>query len=625
MGTAQRRLMATMATVTRACGARGWQARRACRHLQSVPTFAAIAVGAIMCPSRWLVMIVVGITAALSRNCTLMWATFKAALFHHGSRGSAGAGQCGHGQNERLGGISPQLYEASARRPGNAVTASLTGPARSQAASPLLRLARHAAAPALGAPLLATLVWPTIARGTHAAIWTIYVGRPRMPHTALKPQTGLCPHSFQPRLLDRNLADFFSSQVRALPPPLQLAARAASGRSRPRIGLLTVCVGKAMGCGLVQWCQGAQRLQSVLRHLGWSADILIITSDDASDAEDAKSANVTGKAGEQQHASATEDCPGATSLRVPTDLAAALDGCRERWRTERASIIAGLASHHVDQRPTLLRHIRPSQLRRNFYKWTPFKLTEYDAILLADVDIDLLPHEQQTRQIAQAWRTGLPQLLARDSSVHVVGTPDSSAPLNNGMLLVRPSRALYDDGLAVLQTCHFNDSHGWDHIGRPQELSLEQRHLDGTLAYQPGNTELFSWKKKKFFARNDWGFTDAKAGQGFFFYMLCVRHRVCRSARYLQNPRHMAMHWMGGGSKPWEVPKGGLRNAPIRTLATMRDYLSRTSVINAIGPRSTPCLRRLWALQRRIEQHPRYQATYASTGAFIPNPIIPVF
>ena len=85
------------------------------------------------------------------------------------------------------------------------------------------------------------------------------------------------------------------------------------------------------------------------------------------------------------------------------------------------------------------------------------------------------------------------------------------------------------------------------------------------------------------------------------------------------------MHWMGGGSKAWEVPKGGLRNAPIRTLATMRDYLSRTSVINAIGPRSTPCLRRLRALQRRIEQHPRYQATYASTGAFIPNPIIPVF
>ena len=633
MGTAQRRLMATMATATRACGARGWRVRRACARSQSAPTSAVIAVGAIMCPSRWLVMIVVGITAALSRNCTLTWATSKAALCRRGSRGSAGAGQCGRGQNERLGGISPQLYEASARRPGDAATASPTSLARSMRfiskgthdiASPLLRLARHAAAAALGAPLLATLVWPTIARGTRAATWTIYVGHPRMPHTALKPQTLGLPLTRSSLAFDRNLADFFSSQVRAPPPPLQLAARVASGSSRPRIGLLTVCVGKAMGCGLVQWCQGAQRLQSVLRPLGWSADILIITSDDASDAEDASSANVTGKAGEQ-HASATEDCPGAISLRVPTDLTTALDGCRERWRTERASIIAGLASHHVDQRQTLLRHIRPSQLRRNFYKWAPFKLTEYDALLVADVDIDLLPHEQSTQQIAAAWRSGLPQLLARDSNVHVVGTPDDLAPLNNGMLLVRPSRALYDDGLAVLQTCHFNDSHGWDRIGRPQELSLEQRHLDGTLAYQPGNTELFSWKNKKFYRRNDWSFTDAKAGQGFFFYMLCVRHRVCRSARYLQDPRHMAMHWMGGGSKAWEVPKGGLRNAPIRTLATMRDYLSRTSVINAIGPRSTPCLRRLWALQRRIEQHPRYQASYASTGGFTPNPIMPVF
>ena len=429
--------------------------------------------------------------------------------------------------------------------------------------------------------------------------------------------------------MDRNLADFFSSQVRAPPPPLQLAERVASGSNRPRIGLLTVCVGKAMGCGLVQWCQGAQRLQSVLQSLGWSADILIITSDDASDAEETKSANVSGIAGEQ-HSSATEDCPSAISLRVPIDLSTALDGCRERWRKERASIITGLASHHVDQRPTLLRHIRPSQLRRNFYKWVPFKLTEYDALLVADVDIDLLSHEQSARSIAAAWRSGLPQLLA-DSNVHVVGTPDTSAPLNNGLLLMRPSRALYNDGLAVLQTCHFNDTHGWDHIGRPQELSLEQLYLDGTLAYQPGETELFSWKRKRFYQRNDWSFTDAKAGQGFFFYMLCVRHRVCRSARYANRntgrgeKKHMAMHWMGGASKAWEVPKGGLRNAPTRTLATMRDYLSRTTVINAISPRSTPCLRRLWALQRRIEQHPRYQASYENGRGFIPNPILPIF
>ena len=39
-------------------------------------------------------------------------------------------------------------------------------------------------------------------------------------------------------------------------------------------------------------------------------------------------------------------------------------------------------------------------------------------------------------------------------------------------MLLKPSAALYEEGVGVLQRCVFNRTVGWDHVGRPSTLSV---------------------------------------------------------------------------------------------------------------------------------------------------------
>ena len=62
-----------------------------------------------------------------------------------------------------------------------------------------------------------------------------------------------------------------------------------------------------------------------------------------------------------------------------------------------------------------------------------------------------------------------------------VGRPDSETPINTGLFVALPSRALYREGLAVLSNCSFSLSEGWFGTGRPSTLKLRPRYLSGDV------------------------------------------------------------------------------------------------------------------------------------------------
>ena len=413
--------------------------------------------------------------------------------------------------------------------------------------------------------------------------------------------------------------DYLTSQLKPaslIPPPVLSVANTEVDRGTPlRVALMTAAVGSPMRCALVQWCQGAKRLGETFERLGWTYELVIIDQDDASEAQQRQQQQRT-----DANAPVTADCPGAKVMRVPNDLATALDGCTERWRSERASIFAKeqRAAYDANIRTTRLRQSGAQHLRRNFYKWVGFRL-DYDAVFVADVDIDLLPHEQNPDSVGRLWSERLPKLLAMRGKVYAVGNPDHSSPLNNGLFVALPSAALYEDGLAVLRSCRFNFSHGWDYVGPPRSLGLDFQHLDGAHA---SDMNGFLIETFKFWKVNNWDFLDGRAGQGFFWYMLCVRHRVCRYSRW--SGPHKPMHWWGGGDKAWELPQGGMRHASSRSISARRDYLSRTDLLDALGAAGTPCLRRLWSMQRQVEAHQRFEASWKPGVQFVPNPIFPI-
>ena len=54
------------------------------------------------------------------------------------------------------------------------------------------------------------------------------------------------------------------------------------------------------------------------------------------------------------------------------------------------------------------------------------------------------------------------------------------------------------------------------------------------------------------------------------------------------------------------------------------DYLARTDLVGGHDEGASPCVRLLWRLQRRVEEHPRFQASFQlGTGYHIPNPVFP--
>jgi hypothetical protein len=335
-------------------------------------------------------------------------------------------------------------------------------------------------------------------------------------------------------------------------------------------------------CALVQWCEGAALFARALRSngLGWTVRVVVI--------------------GESR--SVLADCPDAIFHPLDANVSRAMRTCG-----------AGDAEAH------------PVATDINMYKWGLLRLHEYDFVVFADADINLMSTNDLQTTSAR-WADVVTRALASGASSNrhppwptFVANADAMSPVNAGLWIVRPSVALYRDGLQVMSRCKWNTSHGWELVGPPQSLGLTLRHPDGRplddVADHPHKTDAY--------LRDSWDFVSGARNQGFFWYFFYIRHRVGAYFRYQANA-HRVLHWRAW-PKPWSVgdafgfapkrallAKGGvvttaevapedIEEAPPWLLGRAYAYLLQSSMLGGGSSSASSCVRSLWSFRRAIE------------------------
>jgi hypothetical protein len=176
------------------------------------------------------------------------------------------------------------------------------------------------------------------------------------------------------------------------------------------------------------------------------------------------------------------------------------------------------------------------------WKFQALRATQYSTVLFLDADVDMsfgCVHPSSTTL------DQLPQYLREfeSSSCLLRATPDHSAIVNDGVMLLKPREALYQEVLSILRAGRFNMSHGHELAGRPKET------IEITKAVNSVKRAMGYWK-------NTWNTVCAAGSQGLFAHLYLVRHRaLCEPIDWWIRVRHF---W--GGEKPWKVVGLGPRS-----------------------------------------------------------------
>ena len=120
--------------------------------------------------------------------------------------------------------------------------------------------------------------------------------------------------------------------------------------------------------------------------------------------------------------------------------------------------------------PRFQRHAKGLLLR-----WYFTSLEPYALVLFSDLDVELLPPANggsPREHIAARWRATWRDVVPAARTPRLFAGPDHWSPWNGGVWsLAWPSQRLYEAGLDVLSCAQWNWSHGFNHMGRPRELS----------------------------------------------------------------------------------------------------------------------------------------------------------
>lgn len=179
-------------------------------------------------------------------------------------------------------------------------------------------------------------------------------------------------------------------------------------------------------------------------------------------------------------------------------------------------------------------------------KWQIVGYTAAELIVFLDLDVELLPFHlsrprSKTLASAADWHALLVCASKRNESMF--SWSDHASPVNAGLMIVKPSTTLYRTGLEVLKSAVFNQTHGWELVGRP---SVAVPPTDDAWRVQPGALRMFD--------RDNWVFVHAGLDQGFFFHMYRVRNHMGADLRLscgaAVGKGVTKLHHYAAGSKP---------------------------------------------------------------------------
>ena len=154
-------------------------------------------------------------------------------------------------------------------------------------------------------------------------------------------------------------------------------------------------------------------------------------------------------------------------------------------------------------------------------KWQLLAQTEYEAIVVVDLDVDLFLFSAgappadgslQAEVLRHAWTFAVDSFL--NSTLQLVAGADFHSPINSGALLLKPSQRVYRLGLRALERGAFDPLLGWDRVGRPQSvLRLDSLPARVAMSIRSATDPM---------RRNDWKFVGGGGDQ---------RRRLCCCCR----------------------------------------------------------------------------------------------
>ena len=239
------------------------------------------------------------------------------------------------------------------------------------------------------------------------------------------------------------------------------------------------CPGKSFVCSLPAWCSSQPRQAGDGGSM--SVDIGVLTY---------KSWNVG------------RECPGAIALKPGGKFLNAVQG----MYSEDNPMYHGKCSQCAPHEAIVLA-----------LKWWLVRLDEYDLVFYSDLDVDF------PRMNVPHLKSGLVEFAAHREAV-IAADSDWASPINCGVMVLKPNRQTYIQGLALLNTRIFNTTMGFGGIGRPRSLRTHSH---------PQQWYGSRFDRNRFNNSNTWNIPAGSSDQGLFslFFHLrgpprYLRHRV---------------------------------------------------------------------------------------------------
>lgn len=277
-------------------------------------------------------------------------------------------------------------------------------------------------------------------------------------------------------------------------------------------------------CSLAAWCAGAAQLSTETYMLD-RAEVLIVT-------------NAKGEA------FARRECTGSSH-----PLPRFYSFSQETLEAIRAYQRSRLLSHASESNKSSMTLAAAKAFTKRvsaafgyMLKWEVVRLTQYESVFFVDIDAMLLLNTlrgAQDRIAAEhAWTVRYDQFM-HDPSVQLLAQPSQRTLLNTGVMLLKPSRRVYEDGLRAMRG-GFDDTGGFEGVGPP--LNVIPVSIKENVSTHYGK-EFDAFPRENRWLSLDGGDID----QGFFLHMFGVRERAYAVSSY----RRFTIFHFCGTTKPW--------------------------------------------------------------------------
>ena len=238
-------------------------------------------------------------------------------------------------------------------------------------------------------------------------------------------------------------------------------------------------------CGLVKWCFSASQLVQLPYPEGGSEAVVVTNS------------------GEPYIASLCRTHPPPRVVSLDPRLAAAMD----RW---------ALVVRNSTGAKGGLFTISTTALA----KWQLLALTEYRAIFMVDLDVDMFLQSAgrppaDPRRVPAFRRTlveGYQSFLR--STATLVASSDWHSPINTGVMMLKPSTSTYERGLQTLEVGSFDFWNGFNAVGPPQQAFPW---------FKMTQNKSLAINGSQMARRNSWNFVGSSGDQGLFVYEFLIR------------------------------------------------------------------------------------------------------